>query len=112
MIELDLIQLMVAAHVFMANIAMMRYILHQKDMPLAHAASLLPRSAHDLKELMLYTYAAAYKQSELLCADNTSSSLMRALIVSPDLTHACMLAVGGRHYVVSLNPAGILESSR
>lgn len=102
---------MLVAHVMMASLALVRYMLHRRNISLNHVVSLLPCSAHEVQQLVLSVPGLLLNQTELLCAGTTPSQVMNVFIISPDLLAACCSAIAGRDRVQGICDADVVSTA-
>ena len=98
MMERNHLQRMLVAHILLANLSLVRYTLHSKNVPLECLLPLLPRSAHDVQVLVWSAPAILRNQADILCTEKTDLYLCNTLFRSPKFATVFCLAIGGRHF--------------
>jgi hypothetical protein len=98
MTERNHLQRMLVAHILLANLSLVRYTLHSKNVPLECLLPKLPRSAPDIQAFIWSAPSILRNQADILCAESTDLSLCNTLFLSPKFATVFCLAIGGRHF--------------
>ncbi len=98
MTERNHLQRMLVVHILLANLSLIRYTLHSKNVPLECLLPKLPRSAHDIQALVWSAPAILRNQTHILCTEKTDLCLCNTLFLSPKFATVFCLAIGGRHF--------------